>query len=137
MPQIAGLLGEDEVLEMNQDTRTWAMWLHLSALLGLFTGGLGYIAPIVIWMIKKDDLPGVEPHGKAVLNALLTSLIYSLIGGVLALLLVLVTFGIAALLLIPLGLLLAGLSIAVPIIGGMKANNGILWHYPLSIRFIK
>jgi uncharacterized protein len=33
--------------------------------------------------------------------------------------------------------LLTLLCVAFPIVGGIKANNGILWKYPLSIPFFK
>jgi len=29
------------------------------------------------------------------------------------------------------------MGIVFPIIGGMKANNGELWEYPLTIKFLK
>ena len=32
---------------------------------------------------------------------------------------------------------LTALCIIFPIIGGIKANNGELWKYPLSIQFFK
>jgi uncharacterized protein len=38
---------------------------------------------------------------------------------------------------IPLLLMLAALCVIFPIIGGIKANNGELWKYPLSITIIK
>ena len=38
---------------------------------------------------------------------------------------------------IPLLLILAVLWVIFPIIGGLKANNGEVWPYPLSIRFLK
>lgn len=38
----------------------------------------------------------------------------------------------------PLGLLaLVIMSIVFPIIGAVKANNGELWEYPLTIKFLK
>ena len=36
---------------------------------------------------------------------------------------------------IPLVMALAVAAIALPIIGGIRANNGEAWPYPLSIRF--
>jgi hypothetical protein len=29
------------------------------------------------------------------------------------------------------------LAVVFPIIGGIKANNGELWHYPMTINIIK
>ena len=38
---------------------------------------------------------------------------------------------------IPLLLVLAVVAVVFPIIGGIKANNGEVWKYPLSITFFK
>jgi uncharacterized Tic20 family protein len=62
-----------------------------------------------------------------VVNWLISSLIYFVVSLVLAIVLI----GI-------LGLVALGImSIVFPIIGGIKANNGELWEYPLTIKFLK
>ena len=38
---------------------------------------------------------------------------------------------------IPLLIALAIVAVVFPIIGGIKANDGKLWPYPMSIRFLK
>ena len=38
---------------------------------------------------------------------------------------------------IPLLMALCAIAIIFPIIGGIKANDGILWKYPLSIPFLE
>jgi hypothetical protein len=43
-------------------TRQWAMILHLTLLLSFSM--IGIIAPILIWQIKKKDLPKIDEHGK-------------------------------------------------------------------------
>jgi uncharacterized Tic20 family protein len=108
-------------------TREWAMFLHLSQLLGFVLPLAGLVAPLLIWQLKKDELPPLDAHGKVVMNWVLSELIY-LIG---AALLVLVVVG------VPLLLALLVLAVVFPIIGGVKANAGELWRYPLSIDFLK
>jgi uncharacterized protein len=108
-----------------KEAKQWAMWLHLSLLAGILIPGAGFIAPIVIWQIKKDDLPMLDAHGKMAVNWLISSLIY----GAICFLLSFVLIG------IPLLVILGILSIVFPIIGGIKANEGILWKYPLSMKF--
>ena len=108
-------------------SRNWAMLLHLSTLLGYPVTVLGFLAPILIWQIKKDEFPELDAHGKEVLNFLISMLIYSVIAGIL----IFAVIGIF--LLMALGLI----GIIFPIIGGIKANNGELWHYPLILRLIK
>ncbi len=105
--------------------RTWCMLMHLSQLLNLFPGA-GLVAPIVMWAISKDQSREADRHGRVIINWLISSLIYALAGGVLVFMLV----G------IPLLLVLAALVVIFPIVGGIKANDGILWKYPLSIQFM-
>ncbi len=101
------------------------MFLHLSLLAGLVVPGAGFILPIVLWQVKKETVPGLDAHGKVVANWMLSALIYAVVSGFLCLLLV----G------IPLLVILGLLSIIFPIIGGIRANEGILWKYPMSIQF--
>lgn len=109
------------------EERQMGMFLHLSQLINIIIPLGGVIVPIVIWQMKKDQMPALDAHGKMVVNWLISSLIYWLISGVLAI--VLVGFiGMLALVI---------LGIVFPIIGGIKANNGEFWEYPLTIKFIK
>lgn len=111
----------------DRETRHWAMILHLSVLSGLVVPLAGLIVPVVIYVLKKDDLPGLVPHGHVVFNWMISAIIYCIIS--LILMLVLIGF----ILLPVLGLL----SLVFPIIGGIKASDGEIWPYPLSIQFFK
>ncbi len=107
-------------------TRQWAMFLHLSLLAGFLVPLAGLVVPIVIWQLKKDELPGLDVHGKVVMNWIISLVIY----GIVSCLLVLLLIG------IPLLLALGLVSIVFPIIGAIKANEGVVWKYPLSITFL-
>ena len=111
----------------DKETNTWAMILHLSMLSGLIVPLAGLIVPIVIYVLKKDSLPGLKPHGYVVFNWMISAIIYAIISGILMIV------GIGFLLLAVLGLL----SLLFPIIGGVKASEGEVWPYPLSIRIFK
>src|SRR5947207_2717362 len=52
---------------MDQQTRQWAMVLHLSQFAGYAVPLAGLIAPIVIWQVKKNELPGIDAHGKIIM----------------------------------------------------------------------
>lgn len=112
---------------LEQQTRQWALFLHLSQLAGIIVPFAGLIVPIVIWQIKKTEFPGLDPHGKVVTNWIISGLIYAAV----CIILVFVVIG------FPLLILLALLGVIFPIIGGIKASNGEVWSYPLTIRFIK
>lgn len=112
--------------ETNQ--KNYVTALHLSVLLGSIVPWLGYLAPFVMWYIKKDSLPRVDRHGRVVMNWVLSSLVISVIGWILVPLL---GFGL---------LVLGGLWVAnilFSIIGAIRANDGILWNYPFSFKFFK
>lgn len=106
------------------EEKTWCMLLHLSQLL-IFAGGIGGAAPIIMWAISKDDSRAANRHGMVILNWYISALIYGVVSGLLCF--IVVGF--------PMVLALAGLTVIFPIIGAMKANEGTLWNYPLSIKF--
>jgi uncharacterized protein len=110
----------------DSETRQWATFLHLSLLAGVLVPGAGFVLPIILWQVKKDELPGIDAHGKVVVNWLISALIYGAVCGVLVFVLV----G------LPLLAVLGLLSTIFPIIGAIKANEGVLWPYPLSLRIL-
>lgn len=110
-----------------QEARQWAMFIHLSQFAGFVVPVAGLVVPIVLWQLKKDEFPAIDEHGKVVMNWILSEILY----GIASVLLVAVLIG------IPLLIALCIVGIVFPIIGGIKANNGELWPYPMSIPFMK
>lgn len=103
-----------------RETRQWAMFIHFSMLAGWVIPLAGIIVPILLWQLKKDELPGIEPHAHVVMNWIVSSLVYAVI----CYILLLIVIG-------ALGFLVLGvLTVAYAIIGGIKANDGELWEYP-------
>ena len=115
------------VSSSQQQVGQWALFLHLSLLAGHLVPLAGWVAPILIWQLKKEEMPALDAHGKVVVNWILSGLIYLTV----CIILVFVVIG------IPLLIVLMLLGTIFPIIGGIKASNGIVWEYPLSIRFLK
>jgi uncharacterized Tic20 family protein len=113
-------------LQTNEE-KQMGMFLHLSQLANVILFPVGIIIPIVLWQTQKEKMPALDAHGKMVVNWIISSIIYGVVSGILAI--VLIGF---------LGLLaLIIMGIVFPIIGGIKANNGELWEYPLTIKFLK
>jgi uncharacterized Tic20 family protein len=113
------------------------MFAHLSALLGMLVGGLSFLGPLIIWLMKKDESKFVDYHGKEALNFQLNVLVYGLIALAVGTVVGTVTCGIGFFLLIP---LLGGVGIygiIMPILAGMKANEGKYYEYPATVRVIK
>ncbi|QTD37656.1 DUF4870 domain-containing protein [Polaribacter batillariae] len=101
---------------------------HLSQLLDFVSGIGGFIVPLVLWLTKKDDVIGMDFHGKAILNFRISMFLYILICIPLILLL-----GLGVI-----GLIVIGLFYLIfPIINAIKASNNEPPNYPFSIQFIK
>lgn len=103
------------------DERLLAMLIYL---VSLFFPVLG---PLIIFLLKREDSPFVDYHGKEYLNFFLSYTIYTIISGILVLVLVgvllLVIVGIAAFI--------------FTIIAMVKSYNGEEYRFPLVIHFIK
>ncbi len=110
------------------------MACHLSALAGLVVPFGNVLGPLLVWQIKKNQMPAVEPHGKASLNFQLTALILTLVAGALAVALSFICIGF---LLIPVVGLLPLAAMVFAVIAGIKANNGEDFRYPYSWELVK
>ncbi len=111
-----------------KDERMWGMLCHLSALLSFVlpvAGGL--IGPLIVYLLKKEEYPFVNDQGKESINFQISIMIYAFISFILTL----VVIGI--LLAIAVGIF----WLVCVIIGAIKANEGISYRYPLTIRFFK
>ena len=110
----------------SQDEKMWAMFCHLSALVGFIIPFGNIIGPLIIWAVKKEEMPLVDEHGKEALNFQISMTIYFIV----AAFLVLVIIGIP--ILIALGLF----ELFAIVVAAIKANDGKKFNYPLTIRFV-
>lgn len=113
--------------EPTKDERTWALLAHLSALAGFVIPFGNLLGPLVVWQVKKSEMPFVDDQGKEALNFQITVSIAVIICFVLMLVLI------GALLLFVVGI--AALALAV--IAALKANDGEYYRYPVSWRIVK
>lgn len=133
----------------DQNVRTWSMLCHISALAGLFFGLGNVLGPLLVWQIKKNELPEIEPHGKEALNFQLTILLINIAAGILFVGFMGAAFGIGRIWRSPFSLWSGGFGLGaiiiiinlvafiLAVIAGLKANNGEPYKYPFAIRFIK
>ena len=117
-----------ETSTSSSNVRTWTVLCHATALAGFFVPWAGHIlGPLIVWLAKRGDSPEIDGHGKESLNFQISMLIYSLVAGVLCLVLV--------------GFVLLGilhiLNLVLVIIASIQASEGKLYRYPISIRLIK
>ena len=106
--------------------RDWALFAHLSALLVYVTVIGGILAPFVIWLLKRDEMPFAATQAKEALNFQITVYLAALACG----LLIFVLIG------IPLLGALIVVHVVLTIIATMKASEGIAYRYPFNLRLI-
>lgn len=108
---------------MNKDQKILSALSHLSA---IFPLGFGFVGPLIIWLVKKDDQDMVSEHAKEALNFQLTLLILNIISFILMIVLI----GFVML------WILGILNFILVIVATWKAFNGELFRYPFSIKFL-
>ena len=113
---------------VSKEEQNWAMLCHLSALVGFVIPFGSILGPLVIWLIKRAEMPLVDQHGKEALNFQLTVAILALVSW--ALMVVLIGFVLLAV--VAVGALFFVIRAAI------KISNGELgYRYPYAIRFLK
>lgn len=114
-----------------QDERTLVVAAHL---LGLFAGFLG---PLIVWLIRKDQSAFVDDQAKEALNFQLTVLIAAVALGVMSVVLGVLTLGIASLLMMPLFVVIGVGVLVLCIVAAVAANGGERYRYPVCWRLIR
>jgi uncharacterized protein len=110
-----------------REERQWAMLCHMSAMLMYITVIGGFIAPLVIWLLKRDEMPFVADQGRETLNFQITTLLALVVGGCLAI--VLIGFVIIGVVLL--------FHFIVTIIAAVKTSEGVVYRYPICWRVIR
>jgi len=123
---------------VHADQRQWAMFAHLSAIAGaVLTSGVGgwgtFLGPLIIWLVKKDTMPFVDDQAKEALNFNITVAIVFFALWVL----VFVTLGIGLLIAVPAWFVIGIAWLVFTIIAAIKANDGVAYRYPFTMRLVK
>lgn len=125
--------GEAEVLETESagsDEKSWSMFSHLAAFIAVvpLMPVIGMVlGPLVVWLLKKEDMPLVAENGKEALNFNISMFIAYCVAFVLCFILI----GIP---------LLFGLIIfhfIVTILAAIKASEGGVYKYPWSLKLVQ
>lgn len=107
----------------DSDQRMWAMLAHIGGII------LGFVAPLIIWLVYRERSQLVEDQAKESLNFQITATI----AGVVIFVLTLITLGLAS----PLFLVLWIGILVFCILGGLAANKGQAYRYPFALRLVK
>jgi hypothetical protein len=116
------------VADVDSEHRTMGMLCHLAALSFYFGIPFGnFLGPLGLWCWGKNKMAFVDYHGKEALNFQICLAMYLIVSGILAFVLIgipMLAIGVLA-------------SFVMPIIAGLKANEGVYYRYPAIVRFIK
>jgi uncharacterized Tic20 family protein len=116
-----------------QNERLYATFIHLSPLIigivgaGIHIPMLGFLGPLIMWLLKKNESAFVDDQGKEALNFSITISIALLI----SFFLIFILIG------IPMMLAVGLFALVMAIIAAIKANQGVYYRYPLNIRLIR
>jgi uncharacterized Tic20 family protein len=113
----------------NNDEKTWALVAHFGGAAGAFIGAgtLGWVGPLVALLAKGNQSPTVRAHAIAALN-------FQLLWSIITVICWILVCAIIGFILAPAAMVIA---IVFGIIGGVKANDGQLYRYPMSVSMIK
>jgi uncharacterized Tic20 family protein len=103
-----------------EDEKLWALAAHLGPLV------LGFVAPLVVWLVFKDRSAFLDRHGKEALNFQIAYLVYFAIAG-------LSLFIVVGLVLLP----LVGIAwVVLMILAAVQAGQYRDYRYPAIFRVI-
>lgn len=110
----------------SQDEKTWGMLAHFSALIaGIF--GFPFLGPLIVMLTKGKESTWVDAQSKEALNFSITATVAIWISAVLM-------FCMIGFILLP----IVGLgALVLTVMAGLKANNGEMYRYPLTVRLVK
>ena len=113
------------------EEKNWAVAAHASALLTFIVPipGASIVAPLIVWLMKKDTMPFVDHHGKEAVNFNISFLIWTVLAFIVGFLL----FVVGLFLTVP---LVAITWFVLVIMAAVKASNGEWYRYPFTIRFV-
>lgn len=113
--------------ESTINEQSWALAIHLSALVGLWMPGVNVLAPLVLWLYKRGSSPYLNRQGLEAVNAQLSYTLYMVL-----------TLPFWPILI---GILIFGalvvFDVVVVIMKAIAVNNGRPFAYPFVIRFLK
>jgi uncharacterized Tic20 family protein len=114
--------------QVSKEEQNWAMICHLSALAGFLIPFGNIVGPLIVWLIKRGEMPMVDVHGKEAINFQITVSIAMVI----CVVLMLVLIGFVLAFVVGLG------ALVLTVMAAVKVSNGEFgYRYPLTIRLLK
>ncbi len=113
--------------ELTEEVRNLAMAVHLLAFVGLVIPLGNIVAPLVLWLTRREKHPFIDEAGKQALNFNISFTIYEIVAAI------------AILIFVGIFLLLALVVawVVLVIIASIRANRGEFFSYPVAIPFFR
>ena len=125
---LAGTMTDVTQAAPGTQERNWAVIAHLSALLGFVLWGVGNVlGPLIVWLVKKGEMPFLDDQGREALNFQITIFLAGLVCSSM------IFLGVG----VPLLFALSVFDLVFTIIGAIKASEGVAYRYPVNLRLIK
>lgn len=104
-----------------KEESTMAMLIYILSLV------TGFIGPLIIWLLKKEQSQFINDQGKESLNWIITVILVIVVS--IPLMFILIGF------ITYFGILIAHLVLTI--IAAIKANKGVAYRYPFALRLLK
>lgn len=118
--------------DVTDDERTYALIMHLSLIAHLFLTLIAFGIPLIMWLVKKEESPFLDDHGREAVNFQISLLIWSIIFTIAAVPITIITCGV--------GFFVAFIPTVVAVVGmiqaAVAANRGEFYRYPMTFRFV-
>jgi len=122
---------------ITKNDKNYSAITHLSGFAGWFFPFGNILAPLVLWVAKKNESPYINEHGKSAVNFQLSLVLYGILLVILFVPIAILTLGLGVIAIV-LGIIPAIiLKIILIVSASIKANNGEHYQYPFTIEFIK
>ena len=120
-------MNESPEQQVPREERQWAAFAHLAGLFVLILPPIGgFVGPMIIWILKKDDMPFVREQGREAINFQITMLLAMLVSGALILALI-------GLVLLP---IVVVVDFVLIVVATLSASDGRAYRYPFSLRLV-
>ena len=112
---------------LSAEQKQWGMFAHLAALAGFVIPFGNVLGPLIVWLVKKNEMPFVDEQGKESLNFQITVFIAMVV----SIMAMFILIGFVLIFIVGIG------ALVLTIMAGIKANNGESYRYPFTLRLIK
>ncbi|HKJ56190.1 MAG TPA: DUF4870 domain-containing protein [Nitriliruptoraceae bacterium] len=121
----------DGAVLVGESARNWALLAHVSGIVASSVVGMGFLGPLLVWVLKRDEDPFVAQNASEALNFQLSMFLYGI-------LLIVASLPVITLIAtIPLAIVGFMLWLILPIVAAVKASRAEAYSYPITIGFVR